>query len=74
MEKGFSLYVDGTITKPSDAKELLEWQKEEQKALGAIRGCVHHDLQFYIINCKESKEAWDKLKSLYGTMDEEKGF
>ena len=74
MEKGYSLYVDGTITKPCDAKELLEWKKEDQKALGAIRGCVHHDLQFHIIKCKESKEAWDKLKSLYGTVDEEKAF
>ena len=32
------------------------------------------NLQFHIINCKESKEAWDKLKSLYGIVDEEKGF
>ena len=32
MEKGFSLYVDGTFTKPSDAKELIEWQIIDQKA------------------------------------------
>ena len=37
-------------------------------------GSVHHDLLFHIINCKESKEAWDKLKSIYGIVDEEKGF
>ena len=74
MEKGYSLYVDGTIPKPSDAKEFFEWKKEDQRALGAILSCVHHDLQFHIIKCKESKEASDKLKSLYGTVDEEKGF
>ena len=74
MEKGHSLYVDGTITKPSDAKELIEWKNQDRQALGAILSCVHHDLQFHIIKCKESKEAWDKLKSLYGRVDEEKGF
>ena len=36
MEKGFSLYVDGTITKPSDAKELLEWKAQDRQALGAV--------------------------------------
>ena len=30
MEKGFSLYVDGTITKSTDAKELIEWKKQDQ--------------------------------------------
>ena len=30
MEKGYSLYVDGTIPKPTDAKELLEWRKQDQ--------------------------------------------
>ena len=29
MEKGYSLYVDGTITQPIDAKELIEWKKIE---------------------------------------------
>ena len=28
MEKGYYLYVDGTIPKPTDAKELLEWKKK----------------------------------------------
>ena len=74
MEKGYSLYVDGTITKPTDAKELNDWKIQDQWALGAIQNCVHHDLLFHIDGCKESKEAWDKLKSLYGTVDEEKGF
>ena len=74
MEKGYSLYVDGTITKPIDAKEALEWKKIDLQDLGAILRSVHHDLLFHIINCKESKEAWDKLKTIYGTVDEEKGF
>ena len=26
MQKGLSLYVDGTITKPTDAKELIDWK------------------------------------------------
>ena len=52
MEKGYSLYVDGTIPKPSDAKESVEWKIVDQQALGAILGCVHHDLQFHIINCQ----------------------
>ena len=68
------MYVDGTITKPSNAKELLEWQAQDWQALGAIQTCVHHDLLFHIDSSKESKESWDKLKSLYGTVDEKKGF
>ena len=63
MEKGYSLYVDGTITQPSD-----------QQGLGVIRSCVHGDLLFHIKNCSTSKEAWDKLEQLYGKVDAEKGF
>ena len=74
MEKGYSLYVDGTITKPNDAKQLIEWQKVDQQALGVIRSCVHGDLLFHIKTCSTSKEAWDKLEQLYGKVDEEKGF
>ena len=44
MEKGYSLYVDGTITKPSDAKEFIDWKQKDQLDLDAIMGCVHHDL------------------------------
>ena len=29
MEKFYSLYVDGTITKPTDAKELIEWKQQD---------------------------------------------
>ena len=36
MEKSYNIYVDGTITKPIDAKELIEWKIEDQHALGAI--------------------------------------
>ena len=74
MEKGYSLYVDGTITKPTNAKELLEWKKKDQQALGVIRICVHRDLFFHIASCIESKLAWDKLATLYGKVDEENGF
>ena len=74
MEKGYSLDVDGTITKPTDAKELIDQQKQDQQALGVIRSCVQGDLLFHIKNCSESKEAWDKLEQLYGKVGEEKGF
>ena len=74
MEKGYSLYVDGTITKPTDAKELNEWKKQDQQTLGIIRSCVHRDLFFHIVSCIESKPSWDKLAALYGKVDEEKGF
>ena len=74
MEKGYSLYVDGTITQPSDAKELIGWKLVDQQALGVIRSCVHGDLLFHIKKISTSKEAWDKLKQLYGKVNEEKGF
>ena len=74
MEKGYSLYVDGTITQPSDAKELIQWQLIDQQALGVIRNCVHGDLLFHITGCSNSKDAWDKLKQLYGKVNEDKGF
>ena len=74
MEKVYSLYVDGTITKLTDAKEIIEWRKQDKRDLGIIQNCVHHDLHFHINSCKESKEAWDKLKVVYGKVDEEKGF
>ena len=73
MEKGYSLYVDGTIPKPIDAKELINW-KQDQQALGIIRNCAHRDLFFHISSFKEAKPAWDKLEALNGKVDEEKGF
>ena len=74
MEKGYSLYVDGTITKPTDAKELIDWQNQDQHALGVIRSCVHGYLLFHIKNCSNSKEAWDKIEQLYSKVDGENGF
>ena len=46
IEKGYSLYVDGTITKPTDAKPLIDWQNLDRQALGVIKSCVHGDLLF----------------------------
>ena len=74
MEKGYSLYVDGTVSKPTDAKEIINWKLQDQHALGAIRNCVHRDLFFHIASCTKSQPAWDKLAALYGKVDEEKGF
>ena len=74
MEKGLSLYVDGTITKLIDAIALINWKTQDQQALGIIKNYVHRDLFFHISSCKESKEASDKLKAIYGKVDEEKGF
>ena len=74
MEKGLSLYVDGTITKPIDAKELIDWTNLDRQDLVVIRSCVHGDLLFNIKKFSDSKEAWDKLEQLYGKVDEEKGF
>ena len=51
MEKGYSLCVDGTITKPTDAKELIDWTNLDRRTLGVIRICVHGDLLFHIKNC-----------------------
>ena len=51
MEKGFSLYVEGKIPKPNDAKELIDWINLDRQALGVIRSCVHGDLLFHIKNC-----------------------
>ena len=74
MEKGLSLYVDGTITKLIDAIALINWKTQDQQALGIIRNYVHRDLFFNISNFNESKPAWDRLATLYGKVDEEKGF
>lgn len=74
MAKGINLYVDGTIPKPTNAKELIDWKIIDNWALGIIRSFVHRDLFFHIANFAESKPTWDKLESLYGKVDELKGF
>lgn len=74
MAKGLNLYVDGTIPKPTDANKLIDWKIMDNRALRIIRSCVHKDLFFHISSFKEFKPAWDKLESLYGKVDEEKGF
>ena len=74
MEKGLNLYVDGTIPKLTDAKELIDWKIIDNQALGIIRSCVHRDLFFHISSFKEAKSAQDKLEELYGKVNEEKGF
>ena len=74
MEKGYRLYVDGTIPKPTDATTLIDWKKQDHQALVFIINCVYRDLFIHISSCMESKPAWDKHATFYGKVDEEKGF
>ena len=74
MTKILNLYVDGTIPKPTDAKELIHWKIIDNRALRIIKSCVHRDLFFHVANVTKSKPIWDKLESLYGKVDEEKEF
>ena len=69
IEKGLSLYVDGSSAKPVDAIALDDGKIKDQQDLGIIKSCVHIDLFFHISSFKEAK-----LEALYGKVDEEKGF
>ena len=42
--------------------------------LGIIGEVITKDLLFHIIPLSSSQEALDKLESLYGKVDEDKGF
>ena len=71
IEKGLSLYVDGSSAKLVDAIALDDGKIKDQQALGIIKSCVHRDLIFHITSFKEAKPTWDKLATLYGNVDEE---
>jgi hypothetical protein len=47
---------------------------EQTKALGCLRSLVSLDIMFQLDGCTNSHDAWEKLKTLYGTTDEVRGY
>ena len=74
MTEGHSLYVENKVPEPTDDEKKLKWMIKHAKALGCLRRLVSQDLLFQIESCKNSHEAWEKLKTLYGTRDEVRGY
>jgi hypothetical protein len=64
-DMGLWEYTTGTITKPTDATKLEEWQKKDRKALTAIRLRVSNAMMAHVISSDTSKEAFDSLSNVF---------
>ncbi|XP_071741161.1 uncharacterized protein [Rutidosis leptorrhynchoides] len=70
---GFDIlgYVDGTITSPPKTLEnkpnpsYLQWYRQDQVILNAMLGSCSPQIQTHIASVSTSKEAWDRLSTLY---------
>ena len=65
MQLGYTPYVEKKVTEPTNDKEKLLQMFEHTKALGCLRSLVSLDIMFQIEECKDSHDAWDKLKTWY---------
>ena len=75
MKKVLNLFVNATIPIPFgpdvDPKEIFSWKIEDSKAFGIIRESITEDLLFHITPLSSSQEAYDKIESLYGKVNED---
>ena len=58
-------YVLGKVKKPTEAEASAKWEKNDRKALTAIRLRVSSAVITHILSSKTAKDAWDTLKTIY---------
>lgn len=72
MHNEVSQYVDHTLPKPIgdqvSRSEIFAWDSIDRKALGNMCLGVEDKIVYQIQKSNTSKEAWDTLKNLYGSV------
>ena len=63
-------YVEQKVNEPTDVKEKVLWMIEKIKTLGCLRSLFSLNIMFQLDGCTNSHDAWEKLKTLYGTTNE----
>ncbi|THG97430.1 hypothetical protein EW026_g4574 [Hermanssonia centrifuga] len=51
----------------AEKKEYLDWQQQDQTAIGLMKGAVESLQMLHICNCVTSKAMWDILKKVHVT-------
>jgi hypothetical protein len=66
MHKNLWGIVKGTEKEPTDPRQLIEWEKREDRAK-SILGLSLADSQLHLINLeKSSEEMWEQLSQIFG--------
>lgn len=58
-------HTDGTNVRPADATQREAWDKNDRKALTAIRLRISGSMITYVLSATQSKAAWDSLESVF---------
>jgi hypothetical protein len=58
-------YANGSVPKPKEKEEVLQWELKNEKALASILLCVKSSQLVHVKNCENAKEAWDKLAEVH---------
>ena len=57
------------VTKPIEfktaKKEWIDWLSRDQVAMGCIKGACEDSQLPYIVECKNLKEMWARLKTMH---------
>jgi hypothetical protein len=74
MKQGYTTYVKQKVTEPRNDKENVLWMVGQTKYLGCLCSLVSLDIIFQLDGCTNLHDAWEKLKNLYGTTNEARGY
>jgi hypothetical protein len=74
MSRNLWAIVKGTEKAPTDARQLLEWEKREERT-NSILGLSLLDSQLHLIDLsKSSTQMWEQLSKIFGEKDENEKF
>ena len=77
VEKGLLHYVNGIATKPADNADEVrkeDWETKQEMALGTLFKHISDPVKYHVRKLTSPTEVWDKLKTLYGTVDEDMAY
>jgi hypothetical protein len=64
--KGLYQITLGKEITPTDADKKFKWDNRNDEARGLIRMSISPDLRFHLQSIYKSKEAWEKIESVFG--------
>ena len=77
VEKGLLHYVNGTAKKPADTaneERKEDWETKQEMALGTLFKHISDPVKYHVRKLTTPTEVWAKLKTLYGTVDEDMAY
>ena len=77
VEKGLLRYVNGTakkLAKTANEERKEDWETKQEMALGTLFKHISDPVKYHVRKLTTPTEVWAKLKTLYGTVDEDMAY